>query len=114
MPSRSVALKGSSKRERHALRRHYRADRWPEYRKPVTVTADEDGRFAFRDVKAGTRVRVTAFVEGLRLLSVGRSSRVRSKPSISRNRLRRYRRTAWITWWHQTVPLARSLVRAFV
>ena len=41
----------------------------PEYRKPVTVTAGEDGRFVFSDVKAGTRVRVMALLQGRAIAS---------------------------------------------
>ena len=40
-----------------------------EYRKPVTVTAGEDGRFVFSDVKAGTRVRVMALLQGRAIAS---------------------------------------------
>jgi hypothetical protein len=41
-----------------------------EYRKPIAVTASDDGRFVFEDVKPGTRVRVQAIVQG-RAIAVG-------------------------------------------
>jgi hypothetical protein len=41
-----------------------------DYKKPVTTTAGSDGRYAFSDVKAGTRVRVVVF-RGAEVVATG-------------------------------------------